>query len=168
MEKRSGNAIAIGNFDGFHLGHQSIIENTLKIVSSESLGSVLLTFHPNPKLFFKIEDFLIFSDEQKKKVLGSIGFDKVEYMSFADIYKMDGQDFINKYLLDVFHMKYLIVGENFRLGRGKEWDIHRIIEYGKVKDFNVKVVASENYKEYVNNKVSKELKTIITVNINSL
>ena len=146
MEKRSGNAVTIGNFDGFHLGHQSIIRNTLKISAEKSIGSVLITFHPNPRLFFNAEDKLIHSDQKKKKVLESTGINKIEYIKFPEIFSLNGKDFINKYLLDLYSMKYLIVGDNFRLGKGREWDIVRIIDYGIEKEFEVKIVSPEDYK----------------------
>lgn len=145
MEKRSGNAVTIGNFDGFHLGHKSIIRNTLKISAEKSLGSVLITFNPNPRIFFNSEDKLIYSDLRKKKVLESTGINKIEYIKFPEVFSLKGQEFIDKYLLDIYSMRYLIVGDNFRLGKGREWDIKRISEYGIINGFEVKVVSPENY-----------------------
>ncbi|MEN8154926.1 MAG: riboflavin biosynthesis protein RibF [Acidobacteriota bacterium] len=154
MEKRSGNAVTIGNFDGFHLGHQSIIRNTLDIASEFSFGSVLVTFTPNPRKFFGIEDKLIFSDLKKSLILNSTGLKRIEYIDFTKVFDMDGRDFIDKYLLNDFSMRYLVVGENFRLGKGRGWDILKLTEYGKEKNFKVKVVPSEIYK---NEKISSSL-----------
>lgn len=145
MEKRSGNAVTVGNFDGFHLGHQSIIRNTLKISAEKALGSVLITFNPNPRVFLNSEDKLIYSDQRKRKVLESTGINKIEYIKFPEVLSMIGNDFIDRYLLDIYSMKYLVVGDNFRLGKGREWDIERISEYGIKKGFEVKVVSPENY-----------------------
>jgi len=145
MEKRSGNAVTIGNFDGYHLGHQSIIKNTLKISGEKSIGSVLITFNPNPRIFFNSEDKLIYSDKRKKKVLEAAGIKNIEYINFPEIFSLSGRDFIDRFLLDIYNMKYLIVGDNFRLGKGREWDIERISEYGTKKGFKVKVVSSEDY-----------------------
>ena len=154
MEERSGNAVAVGNFDGFHLGHRSIIRNTLKKSEENSLGSVIVTFQPNPKLFFNTDDRLIFSDDKKEEVLRSSGIKKIEYVEFPDVFKMNGQNFIDKYLLDKFYMKHLVVGDNFKLGSGREWDINRIIEYGSGKGFEVSVVPSE---EFMGTKISSSV-----------
>ncbi len=142
MEKRSKNAVTIGNFDGFHLGHQSIIKNTLNISDNTSLGSLLITFKPNPRVFFNSEDKLIYSDQRKNRVLASTGIKKIEYIKFPEVFKLNGKEFIDRYLLDVYRMRYLIVGDNFGLGKGREWDIKKICEYGVEKGFKVKVVPS--------------------------
>lgn len=154
MEKRSGNAVAVGNFDGFHLGHRSIIKNTLKISEENSLGSVIVTFQPNPKLYFNTDNRLIFSDDKKKEVLGSSGIQRVEYVDFSNIFKMSGQNFTDKYLLEIFSMKHLVVGDNFRLGAGREWDLNRIMKYGAEKGFEVSVVPSE---EFMGTKISSSV-----------
>jgi len=154
MEKRPGNAVTIGNFDGFHLGHQQIIKTTLDIASEFSLGKILVTFDPNPRRFFKVEDKLIFSDSKKSEILRSSGINRVEYIDFTKVFDMNGNDFINKFLLTDFSMKYLIVGENFRLGKGREWDVFKLSEYGRENNFKVKVVPSEMYK---NDKISSSL-----------
>ncbi|MCK4943530.1 MAG: adenylyltransferase/cytidyltransferase family protein, partial [Candidatus Aminicenantes bacterium] len=44
--------IAIGNFDGYHLGHQEIVQTLMKIARQKKLVSIILTFSPNPKLYF--------------------------------------------------------------------------------------------------------------------
>ncbi len=143
MGKRIGNAITIGNFDGFHLGHRSIVKHTLKIADRDGLGTVLLTLNPNPKLFFKTEDRLIYTDIQKHKVLESSGIDRIEYLKFRELYHLDGKDFIDIFLIKRFNIKYLVVGENFRLGRDRAWDIERIKGYGSLRNFNIKIVPSE-------------------------
>ncbi len=154
MENRPGNAVTIGNFDGFHLGHKKIVKNALKIAAEYSLGKVLLTFKPNPRIYFKNEDKLIFSESKKIDTLNSIGMSRIEYIDFAKVFDMDGRDFVDKYLLGKFSMRYLIIGENFKLGKGREWDTAKLTEYGKKKNFKVKVVPSESYK---NTKISSTL-----------
>ncbi|MCK5220076.1 MAG: hypothetical protein KAR14_00720, partial [Candidatus Aminicenantes bacterium] len=77
--------------------------------------------------------------------LESTGINKIEYIKFPEVFSLNGQDFIDKYLLDIYSMKYLVVGDNFRLGKGREWDIERISEYGTIKGFEVKIVAPEDY-----------------------
>ncbi len=154
MEKRSGNAVTIGNFDGFHLGHQEIIKNTLDISSEFSYGSVLVTFDPNPRKFFGIEDKFIYSDKKKSETLKSTGISRIKYIDFAKVFDMKGDDFISKYLLNELSMRYLIVGENFRLGKGREWDVTRLSEYGSENNFKVKIVPSELYEK---NKISSSV-----------
>ena len=143
MEKRSGNAVTVGNFDGFHLGHQSIVRNTLSVSRDKQLGSLLLTFTPNPRLFFNAEDQLIFSDDQKRFFLRSSGIENIVNIDFSEVFRLDGREFIDKYLLEKYRMSCLVVGDNFGLGKGREWDINRIAAYGNEKGFEVRIVPSE-------------------------
>ena len=154
MENRSGNAVTIGNFDGFHLGHKKIVQNSIQIATEYSLGKVLLTFKPNHRIYFKIEDKLIFSESKKNDTLNSLDIGRIEFVDFTKVFDMDGRNFVDKFLLDKFSMRYLIVGENFRLGKGREWDTVKLSEYGEEKNFKVKVVSSELYK---NTKISSTL-----------
>jgi len=143
MEKRSGNAVAIGNFDGFHLGHQKILKHTVKLSSDLGLGKILVTFQPNPRVFFGSEDKLIFSEEMKARTLDSIGMDRIVFIDFNRVFDMTGNEFVDRYLLEDMNMCRMVVGENFRLGKGREWNTEKLSEYGRDKGFAVDVVPSE-------------------------
>lgn len=145
MEKRSENAVAIGNFDGFHLGHQKILKHTLNLSSELRLGKLLVTFHPNPRVFFGSEDKLIFSENKKSRFLATIGLDRIVFVDFNKVFDMTGNDFVDRYLLSDLNMRRLVVGENFRLGKGREWNTRKLSEYGREKGFAVDVVPSEYF-----------------------
>jgi len=142
MMKENRNVIVIGNFDGFHLGHKEIVRNAVKIATKENSDLILLTFDPNPKVFFGIESELIFNCKEKAEYLKREKINFMECLDFNKIFNMDGILFIENFLIKKYKMKYLIVGENFKLGKGKEWDVKKIRSIQSKYGFNIIVIPS--------------------------
>jgi riboflavin kinase/FMN adenylyltransferase len=136
------NAIAIGNFDGFHLGHQQIVSTLIKISNEQGLISTVLTFTPHPKLFFKKEKFLILSDREKKDLIKGMQVKQIFFLNFEDIYQLKASVFIKEVLLSQYHMKHLIIGENFQLGKNRETGVEEIKKQAQENDFDVTIVPS--------------------------
>ena len=143
---KKNSAIAMGNFDGFHLGHQKIVETLSDIANRKRLVSVVLTFTPNPKIFFKKEKRLIISDSEKKKLLEALGVDRVAFVDFERYYLMDGLTFIKKVLIGQFSMAHIIVGENFKFGVKRSDDIESLKTFSRVFHFDVTIVQPESLK----------------------
>jgi riboflavin kinase/FMN adenylyltransferase len=120
---KRGSAVAVGNFDGFHLGHRKIVETLKTIAVEKNLVSVILTFTPNPKVYFKREHHLICTEARKKTILEEQGVDHVVILNFAEIVDMSDEAFLNEFLIERLHMRHIVMGENFRFGRGREGDI---------------------------------------------
>ena len=116
-------AIAIGNFDGFHLGHRKIIEHLKQVALGHNLFSIILTFTPNPRVYFKRDLHLIHTDAQKKEILERLGVDQVIFMNFNEVVDMSDEQFLQECLVERFNMKHIVMGENFRFGKGREGDI---------------------------------------------
>jgi riboflavin kinase / FMN adenylyltransferase len=142
LEVRNGSAIAIGNFDGFHLGHKKIIDTLKTIANQKNLASVIVTFTPNPKLFFGREQYLISTDEQKKELLEKQGVDYLSIIDFPSVVDMTDEDFLVNFLIRKFHMKHIVMGENFRFGKGREGDISFLKAASERFDFQFSVVKS--------------------------
>jgi riboflavin kinase/FMN adenylyltransferase len=120
---RRGSAVAVGNFDGFHLGHRKIIETLKTIAVEKNLVSVILTFTPNPKVYLKREHHLICTEARKRTILEGQGVDHVVILNFARIVDMSDEAFLKEFLIEKFHMRHIVMGENFRFGKGREGDI---------------------------------------------
>jgi len=142
MEKKHSdkNAIAIGNFDGFHLGHQKIVKTLLKIAKVQKLISVVLSFTPHPKIFFKKEKYLILSDEEKKKLIKDMQVEQIIFLNFEDICHFKTSTFIQEVLLNHYHMKHLIIGENFHLGKNRESGVKELEILSNKYGFEITVV----------------------------
>jgi riboflavin kinase / FMN adenylyltransferase len=116
-------AVAIGNFDGFHAGHRRIIETLLAQARRRRLTSVVLTFHPHPRVYFRHAIQLISTDRQRLEVLKRQAPDRLFFIDFAGVVDCPARDFVHDVLLKGLRMKVLVVGEDFRWGRGREGDL---------------------------------------------
>jgi riboflavin kinase/FMN adenylyltransferase len=124
LEKTSGaSAVAIGNFDGFHAGHKKIVETLTETARREGLLSVILTFHPHPRLFFRQPINLISTDKQRLESLRRQPLDYLFYIDFARVADCPATAFVRHILLDKLQMKVLIIGQDFRCGRNREGDL---------------------------------------------
>lgn len=137
-----GSAVAIGNFDGFHLGHQKIIEGLKQVARENNLVSIILTFTPNPRIYFKREKQLINTDAQKKEILESLEVDHVIIVNFAEVVDMSDERFLKDFLIDKYKMKHIVMGENFRFGKRREGDIGFLKKMADRWDFGLTVVKS--------------------------
>ncbi|MCX6558723.1 MAG: riboflavin biosynthesis protein RibF [Candidatus Aminicenantes bacterium] len=124
LERTSGaSAVAIGNFDGFHAGHEKIVATLAATAQREGLLSVLLSFHPHPRLFFHQPICLISTDAQRLDVLRRQPLDYLFFIDFARVADIPAATFVNDILLDKLRMQTLIIGQDFRFGRGREGDL---------------------------------------------
>jgi riboflavin kinase / FMN adenylyltransferase len=140
--KTKGSAIAIGNFDGIHLGHRKIIEHLKQIARENDLISIIITFTPNPRIYFKREKYLINTDIQKKEILESLGVDQVIFINFSEVVDMSDEQFLKDFLIDRYKLKQIVMGENFRFGKGREGDIGFLKQMADRWNFGLTVVNS--------------------------
>jgi riboflavin kinase/FMN adenylyltransferase len=138
LEKLPGpSAIAIGNFDGFHAGHRKIIETLSETSRWKNLSSVVLTFHPHPRLYFHQPIQLISTDAQRREILKRLLLDRIFFIDFARIADVSAHDFVRKILLATLGMKVLIIGEDFRCGRGREGDLAFLRREAQTENFEI-------------------------------
>lgn len=116
-------AVTIGNFDGFHLGHQKIIEVLCARSRQQRLRSVLLTFSPHPQTFFGKDIRRIQTDRQRKEWLAGQCIDFSFFVDFGQLAVMEPVDFIGEVLIGRLRMKILVVSQDFRFGRMRRGDI---------------------------------------------
>ena len=130
--QEDGCIVAIGNFDGVHQGHKKILSLLSKKAKALGGKSLVITFEPNPKLFFnKQENFLLTTLEEKIKIIQDLFLiDKILILPFDDELKnLSAKDFIEKFLIEKINIKFLIIGANFRFGKNQEGDIDLLREY---------------------------------------
>jgi len=125
---RGASAVAIGNFDGFHAGHRRIIETLVAAARARRLASVVLTFHPHPRVYFGHAIQLISTDRQRLEILKRQELDRLYFVDFASVVSCPAHEFIRDVLLDVLGLKVLVVGEDFRFGRGREGDLAYLLD----------------------------------------
>jgi riboflavin kinase/FMN adenylyltransferase len=125
---RGASAVAIGNFDGFHAGHRRIIEMLVAAARRRRLASVVLTFHPHPRIFFGHPIQLISTDRQRLEILKRQELDRLFFIDFAGVVTCPAAEFIHDVLLGTLRLRVLVVGEDFRFGRGREGDLAFLLE----------------------------------------
>ncbi len=110
-------ALTIGNFDGVHLGHQTILQTVVDIARAEQVAPAVMTFCPHAKVFFgNARDFLITSDAEKAELMAQQHIARLYHIPFtADFAQMSAEDFVDA-LIHRLHVKHLLVGDDFRFG----------------------------------------------------
>lgn len=158
-------AITIGKFDGFHLGHQQLIQNIKTYASNNHLSSVVLSFYPHPSQVFKTsgDHKLIFTKDEKRGVLESFGVDMyIEYPFTQDFFSMEPNFFVEEILVNRLNCKYLTVGAGYCFGKQKKGTIALLETLARQHDITLKVISDVIYKDDV---VSSTLiKTLILDN----
>jgi riboflavin kinase/FMN adenylyltransferase len=130
----------IGNFDGFHLGHQEIINFVLRKSVQQQAKSVLICFEPTPKEFFVGLEApaRIYPIRKKIELACNFGFDYFACLHFNEaLASTPAVDFVQKILHDSLQVKTLIVGDDFKFGHQRSGDIHLLRSMGETLGFKV-------------------------------
>ncbi len=112
-------AVALGNFDGVHLGHQALIQKTVETARAKGLKAAVFTFSNHPKDLLPKEKKVknILSKASKEEIIASLGVDYLFHVPFTKaIMTMNPATFVEKLLLDKFHMKAAFCGFNYHFG----------------------------------------------------
>jgi riboflavin kinase/FMN adenylyltransferase len=115
-------ALAIGNFDGVHLGHQAILLRLAEVARAEQLACSLLTFEPHPREFFSPDHApaRLTSMREKLELFTECGVERSFVCSFdARFAAMSAEDFVEQVLRVSLDARVILVGEDFRFGAGR-------------------------------------------------
>lgn len=117
-------AVTIGKFDGVHLGHREILEDALRMAHERDLTPVVVTFdrHPLATLRPDRAPRLILSPQQQREALEELGCDVVTIPFDAETAAMAPEAFVERVLLDGLGARFIVVGSDFRYGRGGAGD----------------------------------------------
>lgn len=126
-------ALAIGNFDGLHLGHQALLAKLLETAKQQKLKSAVMTFEPHPREFFTPNQAptRLASLREKLERFADAGVDVVYLCRFDQKFAaLSSDDFIQQILLHSVNAKTVLVGEDFRFGAGRRGGIEDIANAG--------------------------------------
>ncbi|NMM27466.1 MAG: bifunctional riboflavin kinase/FAD synthetase [Glaciimonas sp.] len=143
-------ALAIGNFDGVHLGHQALLARVCKAAARLQLDAAVMTFEPHPREFFaRIQGdpgsapSRIANLRDKLQALSTTGIERVIVEHFnAHFASLAPQDFVEKVLVQGLHVKWLIVGEDFCYGAKRAGNLATLVESGRKYGFEVEVLRT--------------------------
>ncbi len=132
--------VALGTFDGVHLGHQFLLKTAVEH-SDKECSSCVFTFERPPEQYFKGTSQLLTTFERKIELILASGIEEVAWVPFEEsILSLSAEDFVKNILIDSLHAKEVICGFNFRFGKDRRGDIEFLRNMAKEHDFTVTVV----------------------------
>ncbi len=138
-------ALCIGNFDGVHLGHQAMLARMKAIARAQELSACVLTFEPHPREFFTPQEAppRLTNLREKLESLADLGVDRTYVARFDDrLASIDADEFSNHLLRERLRVSHVLIGEDFRYGRGRVGDSTRLAAQGHALGFEVSVMDS--------------------------
>ncbi|MBE3637537.1 bifunctional riboflavin kinase/FAD synthetase [Mangrovicoccus algicola] len=133
-----GASAAIGNFDGVHLGHRKVID--LARQAGRAIGAPLgvVTFEPHPREVFAPDapPFRLMNAEAKASRLAKIGVDRLYQLGFTPaLAALSAEEFARDVLAGGLGLRHVVVGADFRFGRGREGDVAMLDRLGRAHGY---------------------------------
>lgn len=135
--------VALGNFDGVHLGHRKVIDEAGGVAARLGAPHGVLTFEPHPRRFFRPDEgqFEITPPAGKTRQIRSLGVDVMFLMHFdADFAKKTAEAFVADVLVDGLSVRHVVAGYDFVFGRGRKGNIDVLRRLGKDAGIGVTVL----------------------------
>ncbi len=139
LSHRAG-AVTIGNFDGLHRGHQAVLEQLKQRAAQKQLATTVMTFEPTPQEYFSPETAppRLQRLRDKLAMFQQLGIDQVLCLRFGHrLAELSAGEFVKRILVDGLHVRYLVVGDDFRFGKGRSGDFGYLQQAGREYDFEV-------------------------------
>lgn len=140
-----GAVIALGNFDGFHRGHQAVAGEAIRWAQAEGRPSIIATFDPHPVRFFKPEvpPFRLTTLEQRQELYLAAGATAMLVFHFdAELAGTSAEDFIQRILIDRFGAHGVVTGGDFTFGKGAKGNVELLRTLGGELGLQSRVVEA--------------------------
>jgi riboflavin kinase/FMN adenylyltransferase len=137
-----GASVAIGNFDGVHIGHRSVIDIARR--AGEAIGAPLgvLTFEPHPREYFAPDapPFRLMNPEARAHRLEKLGVEKLYQLNFnANLSALTPEEFAANVIRDGLGLQHVVVGADFCFGKGRAGNASDLQRFGKDMGFCVSI-----------------------------
>jgi riboflavin kinase / FMN adenylyltransferase len=139
---KRGAAAAIGNFDGVHLGHQSVLALARAAAAERGVAWGVITFEPHPRAFFDPNGapFRLMNAEARAHRLEKLGVEQLYELPFgAEMAAMSPETFVRAVLVDGLGLAHLVAGADFRFGKGRAGDAALLKQLGAELGFGVTI-----------------------------
>ena len=143
-EALRGGIVALGNFDGFHKGHQAVVGRAVSRARAEGRPALVATFDPHPVRFFKPElpPFRLTTLDQRERLFGAAGADAMLVYHFgAELASVTAPDFVADYLASRAGAAGVVTGEDFTFGKGRGGNVEVLKLLGQANRLSVDSVA---------------------------
>ena len=147
-----GSAIAIGNFDGVHRGHQKVFRQAKKYAKKNKIKFGVLTFTPLPVMFFNrnIKNCRLVSENKKFQLFEKYGVDFVMNIKFNKIFsKITAEKFIKNIIFKQINPRLIFVSNNFKFGNKRKGNVRLLKKFSKKYDYRLVNTMAFKHKEKV-------------------
>jgi riboflavin kinase/FMN adenylyltransferase len=143
-DQLKGSIVALGNFDGFHLGHQAVVNRAVQRAFHERRRVIVATFDPHPVTFFKpdLPPFRLTTLDQRQELFAHAGADAMLVFEFgAQLASMDAEEFVSEVLAKRIGAAGVITGDDFSFGKGRRGDVALLARIGPEHGIGAEAVA---------------------------
>ncbi len=140
----AGGIVALGNFDGFHLGHQAVVGAAVARARAEGRPALVATFDPHPIRYFKPDaaPFRLTTLDQRERLFAAAGVDAMIVFGFdAELAALSAEAFVEQRLLAALKVGGVVTGEDFTFGRARSGDVNALRAWGRALGFSTDAVA---------------------------
>jgi len=141
-----GSVVSIGVFDGVHLGHRVVLSVARAEADARGVPLIVVTFDPHPMTVLRPDSAPVplATIVQRVHLLEEAGVDRVDVLTFdQELSHLTPEEFVDHVLVDREHAQCIVVGENFRFGRGAAGGVAELAALGVARGFTVRPVALE-------------------------
>ena len=139
-----GAIIALGNFDGFHLGHQAVAGEAIAWARAEGRPAIIATFDPHPVRFFKpdADPFRLTTLDQRQELFAAAGADAMLVFAFdAELAATAAEDFMAKLMVERLGAAGVVTGEDFTFGKGRGGNVELLKTRGAALGLSARAVG---------------------------
>jgi riboflavin kinase/FMN adenylyltransferase len=139
-----GGIVALGNFDGFHAGHQAVADEAIRWAHALGRPAIIATFDPHPVRFFRPDTppFRLTTLDQRQRLFGQAGADAMLVFGFdAALAGLSARQFCAERLVDRIGAAGVVTGADFTFGKGRDGDVGVLAALGDALGFAARIVA---------------------------
>ena len=143
-DRYRGGIVALGNFDGFHRGHQAVVGRAVARAKAEGRPALVATFDPHPVRFFKpdVPPFRLTTLDQRQALFAEAGADAMLVFHFdAALAGLTAEQFVTERLIGLIGAGGVVTGEDFTFGKARGGDVRLLAALGQAHGFSVETVG---------------------------
>ncbi|HEX5775884.1 MAG TPA: FAD synthetase family protein, partial [Caulobacteraceae bacterium] len=144
-EADKGAAVALGNFDGVHRGHQRVIAQAAKGAQAHGCPLGVISFEPHPRRLFHPDEptFRLMTAHQQARALAALGVDRFYVLPFDyEMASLNDREFVEKVLVQGLGVRHVAVGFDISFGKGRTGSPEAMRTYGEELGFTVSVAEA--------------------------
>ncbi len=141
----AGGIVALGNFDGFHLGHQAVVGRAVERARAEGRPALVATFDPHPVRHFQpgTPPFRLTTLDQRQELFAAAGADGMVVFQFdGTLARLTAEQFVTERLIGCLNVGGVVTGEDFTFGKAKQGDVRVLADFGQARGFATEMVGA--------------------------